>query len=83
MPVLQTFADAGKETPERQAAAAAMQALRAARRPADNLKELRDTVLDLQKEIRQLRQDLDTLQNKLQAKPAPRSSSKPAPTVRP
>jgi len=83
MPVLQTFADAGKETPERQAAAAAMQALRAARRPADNLKELRDTVLDLQKEIRQLRQDLDTLQNKLQAKPAPRSSAKPAPTARP
>jgi len=83
MPVLETFANAGKETPEQQAAAAALQAIRAARRPADNLKELRGTVLDLQKEIRQLRKDLDTLQNKLEAKPAPRSSSKPAPKAKP
>ena len=81
IPVLQTFANAAAPSPEQQAAAAALQAIRSARRPADNLNELRDTVLDLQKEVRQLRKDLDTMQNKLQAnpqaKPAPRSSSRP------
>jgi hypothetical protein len=60
-----------------------MQAIRAARRPADNLRELRDTVLDLQKQNRQLRKDLDALQTKLQAKPAPRSTTKPQSTVKP
>ncbi len=83
LPVLQTFAEAGKQTHEEQTAAAAMQAIRAARRPVDNLRELRDTVLDAQKEIRQLRKDLDTLKSKLEAKPAPRSTAKPAPTARP
>jgi aminopeptidase N len=78
MALLQTFANAVKETPEEQAAAAALVAIRAARHPADNLQELRDTVLDLQKENRQLRKDLDALQKKLEAKPAARSSSKPA-----
>ena len=80
LPLLQTFANAGSQSPEQQAAVAAIQAIRSGRRPADNLNELRDTVLDLQKEVRQLRKDLDTLQNKLQAnpqaKPAPRSSAK-------
>jgi HEAT repeat protein len=83
LPVLQTFANASPETPEQPAAAAAMQAIRAARRPADNLRELRDTVLDLQKQNRQLRKDLDALQTKLQAKPAPRSTTKPQSTVKP
>jgi aminopeptidase N len=76
IPVLETFANAGKDTPEQQAAAAALQAIRAARHPADNLQELRQTVLDLQKESRQLRKELDTLQKKLDTKPATRSTSK-------
>jgi aminopeptidase N len=77
IPVLETFANAGKESPDQPAAAAALQAIRAARHPADNLQELRDTVLDLQKENRQLRQDLDTLQKKLEAKPPPRPLKSP------
>jgi aminopeptidase N len=78
VPVLETFANAGKNTPDQQAAAEALQAIRAARHPADNLKELRDTVLDLQKQNRQLRKDFDTLQKKLEAKPAARPA-KPKP----
>jgi HEAT repeat protein len=73
--VLETFANATKETPEQPVATAALQAIRAAARPQDNLQELRDTVLQLQKDNRQLRQDLDTLQKKLApaGKPAVRS----------
>ncbi|MGO8698768.1 MAG: HEAT repeat domain-containing protein [Limisphaerales bacterium] len=74
IPLLETFATAGKKNPEQAAAAAALQAIRAARQPADNLKELRDTVLDLQKENRQLRKDLDALQKKVDAKAGSRSS---------
>jgi aminopeptidase N len=70
IPLLETFANAGKKNPEQAAASNALQAIRAARQPADNLKELRDTVLDLQKENRQLRKDLDTLQKKVDAKAA-------------
>jgi len=84
IPLLQTFASASKTIPEQPAAETAIATIRAARRPADNLKELRDTVLDLQKENRQMRKDLDDLQKKLEAKPIPRSSnSKPAPSTRP
>jgi len=35
----------------------------------DNLKELRDSITALQKQNRELRKDLDTLQKKLSAKP--------------
>ena len=74
IPLLETFANAGKKNPEQAAATAALQAIRAARQPADNLKELRDTVLDLQKENRQLRKDLESLQKKVQAKTGARPS---------
>jgi aminopeptidase N len=74
IPLLETFANAGKKNPEQSAATAALQAIRAARQPADNLKELRATVLDLQKENRQLRKDLDALQKKVDAKVGNRSA---------
>lgn len=71
--LLETFANAGKNSPNQAAAAAALQTIHAARQPSDNLKELRDAVLDLQKENRQLRKDLDSLQKKVEAKPPARS----------
>jgi HEAT repeat protein len=74
IPLLETFANAGKKSPEQAAAATALQTIRAARQPADNLRELRDTVLDLQKENRQLRKDLEALQKKVEAKAGSRSS---------
>ena len=74
VPLLQTFASAGKTTPEQPVAQAALDAIRAARPAGDNLIELRDTVLDLQKENRQMRQDLDDLRKKLDLRPAPPSA---------
>ncbi len=67
--VLQTFANASREIPEQAPAEAAIQSIRSNRKQGDNLKDLRDTVSDLQKENRQLRKDLDTLQKKFEAIP--------------
>ena len=59
--VLQTFASASKETPERSAAERAISELRAGRKPVDDFKNLRQEVLELQKSNRELRKELDTL----------------------
>jgi aminopeptidase N len=83
IPLLETFSRAGKETPEQQAADTALQSIRAARHSGDNLKELRDTVLDLQKELRKLRKEFDAMQDKDKAKPASHTSSKTKSTVKP
>jgi aminopeptidase N len=84
VPLLQTFASASKTTPEQPVAQTALEAIRSARPSADNLKELRDSILDLQNENRQLRKDLDDLQKKLGAKPLGKpSSAKPAPSAKP
>jgi aminopeptidase N len=63
-PILESFANASKETPEQPVATAALHAIYAATNPSDNLQELRATVLQLQKDNRQLRQDLDAIQKK-------------------
>ena len=57
--VVATFAGAGKETPEQGAAKQALTELRAARKPVDDFKNLRQEVLDLQKANRDLRKDFD------------------------
>ncbi len=64
---LEPFARAGRESPERRAAEAAVGALRAARRPADDLRDLRNEVLGLQKENRALKADVDELKKKFEA----------------
>ncbi|MGP8221031.1 MAG: hypothetical protein ACLQPI_16475, partial [Limisphaerales bacterium] len=74
--VLETFANASPESRAQPAAVAALAAIRAAGQPADNLRELRQTVLDLQKEERTLRQDLETLQKKTGAKTGARAASR-------
>jgi aminopeptidase N len=84
LPLLQTFASAGKTNPEQPVAQAAMDGIRAARPSGDNLKELRETILNLQKENSQMRKDLDDLQKKLNARPIPRSSNlKPTSNAKP
>ena len=65
--VLETFAGASKDSPERTAAEQSVAKLRAGRKPADDLKSLRQEVLDLQKANRDLRKDLDALKKKLNA----------------
>ena len=65
--VLDTFATAGSESPERTAAGRAEANLRAARQPVDDFKNLRQEVLDLEKANRDLRKELDDLKKKVEA----------------
>jgi aminopeptidase N len=66
--VLQTFASASKETPERSAAERAITDLRAGRKPVDDFKNLRQEVIELQKANREMRKELDTLKKTTEAK---------------
>jgi aminopeptidase N len=68
--VLQTFASASKETPERSAAERAISDLRAGRKPVDDFKNLRQEVIELQKSNRELKRELDTLKKTTEAKGA-------------
>ena len=66
--VVETFTTLAADRPEKAAADKALEKLRAARKPSDDLKALRTEVLDLQKSNRELKKDLDTLKKKLEAK---------------
>ena len=59
--VLEPFTRAAKANPERDAAERAVATLRAAKKPADDLRDLRHEVLGLQKENRELRKQVDDL----------------------
>jgi hypothetical protein len=88
---LEKFETASKTSPQRAAAERTVASLRAARKPVDDFKNLRQKVLDLQKDNRELRKELDEMKRKIEAghsapvgastrpaaPPAPRS--KPAP----
>jgi aminopeptidase N len=77
IPVLQSFAGANRENVKQRAATGALEAVRSARRRDENSAELRQTVLDLQGEVKKLRQDVESLQKKLTAKEsAPKASGK-------
>ena len=65
--VLDTFATASKESPENAAATRAITTLRAGRKPADDLKSLRQEVLDLQKTTRDLRKQISEIQSETKA----------------
>ena len=75
--VLETFAKAGKESPERSAAERAIASLRAARKPVDDFHSLRNEVIDLKKENRDLRKEMDDLKKKVSALPAPQAAPQP------
>lgn len=66
--MLDPFARASRETPEKEAAQRAIARLRSAGKPADNLKDLRDEVIELQKSQRDLKKDLDALKKQLDRK---------------
>ncbi len=65
---LETFATASAQSPWRSAAEQAVSQLRAARRPVDDFKTLRQEVLDLEKSDRDLRKEFEDLRKKLEAK---------------
>ncbi|MBM3840306.1 MAG: hypothetical protein FJ398_20555 [Verrucomicrobia bacterium] len=83
IPLLQTFAGAAKESPQRGAAERALTALRAAKKPADDLREIRDEVLELRKQNRDLRKEMDELKKKFEASEKPASSKTPKPVKKP
>ncbi|HNQ87047.1 MAG TPA: M1 family aminopeptidase [Verrucomicrobiota bacterium] len=65
--IVEVFARSGEDTPERHAAEQALNTLRAARKPADQLRDLRNEMLGLQRENRQLRQELEDLKKTVEA----------------
>ncbi|MBI3414327.1 MAG: HEAT repeat domain-containing protein [Verrucomicrobia bacterium] len=65
--LLEPFTNAVKDSPERAAAEKNLAELRAARKPVDDFKNLRNEVLELQKQDRELRKELDDLKKKLEA----------------
>ncbi len=84
--VVEKFATAAKDSPEHAAAERTASSLRASRKPVDDFKNLRQEVLDLQKENRELRKDMDDLKKKVEAgrgAPAGASTQPPPPPALP
>ncbi|MDB6068185.1 MAG: putative rane alanyl aminopeptidase [Pedosphaera sp.] len=75
--VLETFATASKESQERVTAERALTDLRAARKPVDDFKNLRQEVLDLEKANRDLHKELDDLKKRIEAKDIITTSAQP------
>jgi aminopeptidase N len=76
--VLQTFANASKESRQQAAAARAVADLRAGRKPVDDFKNLRQEVMDLEKANREQSKEIEDLKKQFAAKEgaAPKSRSK-------
>ena len=68
---LEKFTGGSKESAERIAAEKALTSLRNTQKPSAELGQLRNEVLGLQKENRDLRKEFDDLKKKLEAMPAP------------
>ena len=67
IPVLEKFASASKESPERSAAEKAITSLRDSRKSSVELGSLRNEVLSLQKENRDLRKEFDDLKKRMES----------------
>ncbi len=80
--VLEKFAGGGKGSPERAAAERAVASLRDSKKPSVELGALRNDVLSLQRDNRELRKELDDLKKKLEAMPVS-SGSKTNKVVKP
>ena len=63
---IEPFTRTTQDSPVRRAALSAVSALRAGRRPADDLRELRDEVLSLRQENRELKSGLDDLKKQFE-----------------
>jgi aminopeptidase N len=76
LPVLQRFAEATTESPERTAAEKAILALRENRKQSDDLKTLREEVLDLKKQSRETQTKLEQVSKKVEATKAAAAAGK-------
>src|ERR1700722_6474424 len=74
--VLQTFANAGKGSPQQQAAEKAVADLRAGRKPVDDFKNLRQEVMDLEKASRDQSKEIEDLKKQIAAKETAPTKSK-------
>lgn len=77
IPVLQKFALARRRTSEQIAAESAIRKIEDARKPVEGLSELRREFLDLQKENRKLRDDIEALEKKVNAATAKPTAPQP------
>ena len=66
---LEIFTKARADRPEKTTAEKALEKIRGARKPSEELKGLRTEISDLQKAGRDLKKDLEVLQKKLESKP--------------
>ncbi|MEO6181837.1 MAG: M1 family aminopeptidase [Verrucomicrobiota bacterium] len=66
IPVLETFANNAKDRPQRTAAEKAIAAIRTAGKPTDNLKSLRENIIELNKSHRETRKEMEALTKKLE-----------------
>jgi cell division protein FtsB len=67
---LQRFANSAKTSPQRGPAERAVTDLRAGRKPADDLKSLRQEMIDLEQANRDLKHQVESLEKKLAEIPA-------------
>jgi aminopeptidase N len=74
--VLETFASGRKDNPEHEAADKSIQALRAAKKPNDEWRDLRKEVLDLEQANRELKKEVETLKKRLDATESKASEKK-------
>jgi aminopeptidase N len=75
---LETFTTTSKESPERAAAERAVASLRDTRKPSVEVGAVRNDLLTLQRENRDLRKELDDLKKKVEALSAKPAEAKPA-----
>jgi len=80
--ILATFAGASRESAERKAAETALRAIRSADTPSNSLKTLRDEILDLKKEGRETKKDLEALRKKLEGMPQATAPKSPVKSIR-
>ena len=72
IPILERFAAAQKNTPERTSAERAIETIRAARKTTLEVGDVRREVIELQKQNRELRRDFDALKKKMDAGSTPK-----------
>ncbi len=81
--VLETFTGAAKESPERTAAEKSLTSLRDAKKPSAEVGSLRNEVMTLQRENRELRKEFDDLKKKVEAAmPKPAGTNKSVETLK-
>lgn len=83
IPVLEKYAVPAKYSPERAAVDRALLSLRNARKPTDQLPELRQEVLDLKKSNQDLKQQLEVLKKELASKAETKTAAPAKPTPKP